>query len=331
MCLDLGTTAGRELAGRLCDSADVLIENMRPGVMDRLGLGYEELSARNARLVYASATGAGREGPRASRPSLDIVGQAFSGVVAHTGTPETGPLPVGSAIADHGGAVWLAYGVMTALYARERTGRGQRVETSLLGSMMGLQQWELSHFFLTGVDSGQGGRGHPLAKGAWRVFRAADGYFAMAGITEPRWEPLCTALGCTDLMSDERFATPLARLEFTDSLNAVLEQEFSRYSLEELLPMLDAADQVVAAVMDYAALADDEQVQSNGYVAEVHAPTGEPLRMVGVPVRLSETPGSIRTLPAELGAHTVEVLGELGLKDSEIAALFASGVAGTAV
>ena len=331
MCVNLATAEGGEIARKLTDRADVLIENMRPGVLARLGLGYEALAERNPRLVYASATGAGSRGPRALRPSLDLVGQAASGLVAHTGTVETGPLPVGSAIADHAGAVWLAYGTMLALFARERTGRGQHVETSLLGSMMALQAWELSHFFLTGDEPGPAGLGHPLARGAWRLFRAADGHFALAGITQPRWPLLCQALGRQDLHDDPRFATAESRLEQTDELNRELEAEFARWPLIELVAKLEAADQVVSPVASYTDLAErDPQVAENGYIAQIDSAFG-PLRMVGIPVGLSETPGGIRTLPAELGAHTAEILAELGYSDAEVARVLASGIAGPEV
>jgi crotonobetainyl-CoA:carnitine CoA-transferase CaiB-like acyl-CoA transferase len=330
MCLDLSTARGIEIALALVDLADVLIENMRPGVLDRLGLGYDVVSRRNPRLIYASATGAGPRGRRATRPSLDLVGQAVSGIVAHTGTRETGPLPVGSAIADHGGAIWLAYGVLLALYARERTGKGQHVQTSLLGSMMALQAWELSHFFLTGEEPSPAGRGHPLARGAWRVYSAADGFFVLAGVTEARWPGLCRAIGRDDLTADPRFATALQRLEYTEDLNAVLEDEFRSWPLGKLMEALETVDQVAAPVLDYTALAEDEQVQENGYIQVLANSGDEPLRMVGIPVSLSKTPGAIRSLPPELGEHTAEILMELGYNDEDIARLVEDGVAGPA-
>ena len=171
-CFNLRTPEGLAAAKRLVATADVVVENLRGGALERLGLGYEALSAEHPRLVYASASGWGPKGPRATMASVDIIAQGAGGSVAHTGTPETGPLPTGVALADHAGAVFLALGIMFALYGRERTGRGQRVDTSLFGSQLGMQAWEFSHYLLDRGELPMGGKGHALARAVWHVFDA---------------------------------------------------------------------------------------------------------------------------------------------------------------
>jgi len=330
MCVDLTRPEGVTLVLELLQDADVLLENMRPGVLDRRGLGYEALQAELPRLIYASATGYGPVGPRAHLASLDIVGQAAGGMVAHTGTEETGPLPVGAAIADHGGALWLAYGILAALYGREKTGRGQRVHTSLLGSQIGLQAWEMSHYMLTGQESGRGGTGHPLARGGWRVFAAKDGHFALAGVTDERWQGLCQALGVPELASDPRFNSSMGRLENSDELLATLEPVFAAKPVRELVEALEDSDQIVAMVMNYADLYEDEQAKANGYITWLQTVDNGELPMVGSPVHLSETPTSIRSIPPDLDANTVEILHGLGRTDEEIAALYEARIVGPA-
>lgn len=328
MTVNLTTERGREIVRQLVLESDVLIENMRPGVLAKFGLGYDDLKDQNPRLVYASATAYGLKGPRSSLPSLDIVAQAAGGLVAHTGTEETGPLPAGTAIADHVGAIWLAYGVMLALFARAQSGQGQRVDSSLLGSQMATQAWEMNHFLLSGVEPSRGGPSHALARGPWRVFRAKDGWFAIGGITDARWPRLCAAIGAESLVEDPRFAASDVRLQNSDELNAELGNRFEELPLEKLINLLEAADQVAAPVMSYADLANDPTVRANGYLVEFASPDGLTLPMLGIPIGLSRTPGSIRTAPPGRDAHTAEVLADLGLDSNEIAELFNAGVVG---
>jgi crotonobetainyl-CoA:carnitine CoA-transferase CaiB-like acyl-CoA transferase len=328
MCVDLTRPEGVALIREILEDADVLLENMRPGVLDRRGLGYDSLKVELPRLIFASATGYGPVGPRAHLASLDIVGQAAGGVVAHTGTEETGPLPAGAAIADHGGALWLAYGILAALFAREKTGRGQRVQTSLLGSQIGLQAWEMSHYMLTNQESGRGGTGHPLARGGWRVFAAKDGHFALAGVTDQRWQGLCQALDVPELAADPRFNSAMGRLENGDDLLATLEPIFASRPVRELVKALEDTDQIVAMVMNYADLCADEQARANGYISSLQTVDYGELPMVGSPVHLSETPASIRSRPPDLDANTVEILHGLGRTDEEIAAMYGDKLVG---
>ena len=327
-CLNLQDEAGLAAAKRLVATADVLIENLRGGVLDRLGLSYAALRDEHPRLIYASASGWGPKGPQATMASVDIIAQAAGGAVAHTGTEGTGPLPTGVALADHAGAVFLALGVMFALYGRERSGRGQMVQTSLFGSQLGMQAWELSHFLLSGEAMGQGGKGHPLAGGIWHIFDAKDGSFALTWVTDERFEALCEIIGRPDLPTDERFASTGDRLDHRGAVYSELQAAFGEWRLSDLLERFEATDQVYSKVNDYGDLASHPQALANEYVTSFMSEDRGELPMLGFPMGLSETPASVRSRPPELDEHTAEVLLELGYEAEAVAALFASGAAG---
>lgn len=331
MCLDLKKAEGREIAFRLASESDVLVENMRSGVLDKFGLGYDAIRAANPRIIYASGSSYGPAGPRSGEASLDIVAQAAGGLVAHTGTPETGPLPAGSAIADHAGALWLSWGIMVALFERERSGRGQRVQSSLLGSQIGLQAWELSHFLLTGDEPPQSGHGHPLARGPWKVFAARDGHFAMGGVTDARWAGLCQAIGRPELVADPRFASAPERLANTDELVGLLQAHFQTMPTDDLVTSLEASGQVVSPVVNYSGLRMDPQVIENAYLTALPTEEFGDLPMVGMPVTFSESPGEIRSRPPDVDSHTSEILRELGYGEEAIARLYTERIAGAEV
>ncbi len=327
-CLNLRKPEGLAAAKRLVATADVLVENLRGGVLERLGLDYETLAAAHPRLIYASASGWGPEGPLKTVAGVDIIAQAAGGMVWHTGTPESRPLPAGVALADHVGAVFLALGVMFALYGRERTGRGQRVDTSLFGSQIAMQAWEFSHALLDPGELSMAGKGHPLARGVWHVFDAVDESFVLAWVSDDRFAGLCEAMGWDDLGKDTRFRTAIGRLGNHDALYAALRDGFREWPWAELERRFKATDQVYTKVNSYADVASHPQALANDYVTSFESAEYGPLPMVGFPIRLSETPASVRSRPPDLDAHTAEVLVELGYSDEEIGALFASRAAG---
>ena len=260
--------------------------------------------------------------------SVDIIAQGAGGSVAHTGTPETGPLPTGVALADHAGAVFLALGIMFALYGRERTGRGQRVDTSLFGSQLGMQAWEFSHYLLDRGELPMGGKGHALARAVWHVFDAADGSFVLAWVTDARFAALCEVMGWDDLGKDARFASAPGRVEHNDELYAALRDGFREWSWAELRARFEATDQVFSKVNAYSDLASHPQALANDYVTSFESAEYGALPMVGFPIGLSETPASVRSRPPHLDEHTTEVLSELGYSGEEIGAMFGSGAVG---
>ncbi|OGO49966.1 MAG: hypothetical protein A2148_07645 [Chloroflexi bacterium RBG_16_68_14] len=328
LALDLKHPKGREVLLRLARQADVFLTNFRPGVCERLGIGYAEVSKANPRLVYARASGYGREGPEAGAGSFDILGQARGGLMAITGEPDGLPKNVGAPIADQAGGMLAVIGILAALWHRERTGEGQQVDVSLLGTVMALQSFNITNYLF----SGELPRRFPRAGFTpfWNVYRGCDGrYFAIGILLDRCWPELCEAIGRPALEHDERFASYLGRVrEHADELIAVLDEAFAQRPADEWVRILNGCGIYSALVQDYAEVASDPQVLANGYIEEVPRPQGPPVRMVATPVQLSKTPARIRGLAPELGQHTEEALLEAGYTWEEIEALRREGVIG---
>jgi len=319
--LNLKTEEGRRIAYRLAEGSDVAAHNFRPGVAERLGIGYEDLRRVNPRIIYAHASGWGTRGPKAELPCFDITAQARGGLISVTGEPDGYPLPAGAAVADYAGAVNLALAIIAALYARERTGVGQKVEVSLLGAQVAMQSWQLQYFLLSGEDPGRAGRGGTYLPTIWRVFKTADGYAVIGGMPENRWPGFCQAVGIPELAADPRFESFFVRRVHLDELYAILEPVFEDRTTAEWLEVLEAVDTVCAPVATYADVACDPQVLENGYIVEVDHPQLGRIPMVAHAVQLSETPSRLAAAAPELGQHTEEVLLELGYTWEQIAAL----------
>lgn len=328
VCLDLRTPEGRDLALRLGEGSDVVVENFRPGTMEAWGLGYDAFRSRNARVIYARATGWGSKGPMAGLPSFDQIAQAYSGFAQHSGggpghRPEI-PYP---GIADQTGGMNLALGIMTALFVRERTGTGQKVEVSLLGTQLALQAPELLHYLHFSQERPREFRASPTVG----QYECADGEWVMVvGIDQKFWPRLLTALGRDDLEHDSRFARGYGRWTNRHELEPILEGVFRSNTSSHWLARLREADVPASLVFDYAALAGEEQPLANGYIVEQDHPRFGRQRIVGLHIQLSETPGAPGTPAPELGAHTRETLLGLGLTAEQIDRLEASGVAGPA-
>jgi crotonobetainyl-CoA:carnitine CoA-transferase CaiB-like acyl-CoA transferase len=324
LTVDLKKPEGVEIVRRLADGADVFVQNFRQGVAARLGLDAATLRARNPRLVYASATGYGPLGPDSGDPSFDYLGLARSGIMMSAGEPDDEPLAIAGGIADQMGAVMLAYGVLAALLAREKTGQGQEVDASHLGSMAWLQGLGLSARLMLGRALPRTPRkfaNNPL----WNHYKCADGeWIALAMIQGDRyWANICNVLGIPDAGRDPRFATMIDRMMNAGDCIAILDATFATRPRAEWLEVLrKGGDFIVSVVNSVDQLPDDVQVQANRYVTQFEHPAFGATKVVGIPIGLSETPGSLRRPAPEFGQHTEEILTEvLGYSWEEVGRL----------
>jgi crotonobetainyl-CoA:carnitine CoA-transferase CaiB-like acyl-CoA transferase len=328
ICLDLKQPAGREVLLRLVETADIFHNNMRPGVLRRLGLTYAAMRARNPRIIVSNATGWGHLGPDAEAElgSMDILAQARGGIMSTTGTPETGALPVGVPFADHVGAITSAYGMMVALWERAQSGEGQEVNTSLYGSQLCIQGFNITAAMWSQRDPGL----VPLAERRphWSSYECADGGLLMLGGGTPDrwWSDFCEVLGCPEL-GEGNYTRNASDRAWRRDTRARIETIFRTRTRDEWMATLSPRF-LVQPVRSYVEIGQDPQAWANGYLVEVPREGAEPLPTVGVPVHLSRTPGSVRHLAPQLGEHTEQVLIEGGYSWDEIAALRDAGAFG---
>ncbi len=322
--LHLKTEEGREIARKLIPWADVMVHNFRPGAMEKLGLGYDDARALNERIVYGHASGWGAKGPKANHPAFDIAAQARSGLMSMTGEEDGGPLPAGVAIADYVGAMNLALAVVAALYARQVTGGGQKVETSLYGSQIAAQAWELQYYMLSNRLK-RAGRGHAYLPTIWRTFRTQDGWAVVGGVGDDRWPAFCAAVGMPELQHDARFSNAGTRKDNLDALYELLDDKFLVKTTDEWIALLEAHDMICAPVLDYSELIQDPQALANEYVLTVEHPSNGPTQIVGFPWKFSETPAHAAPAAPELGQHTEEILLSLGYTWEQIGAFRDAG------
>ena len=328
LAIDLKHPNGREVFLRLARDADVFLTNFRAGVGERLGIGYKDVSQVNPRIIYTQASGSGREGPEAEVGSFDILGQARGGLMAVTGEPDAPPKNVGAPIADQVGGMMAVVGILAALVHRERTGEGQEVDISLLGSVMALQSFNITNYLFSGDLPLRFPRAGftPF----WNVYRCSDGKcFAIGMLLNRGWPEICEVIGRPELLDDERFASYRGRVrDHAPELIAILDDVFAQRPAEEWVRTLNERGVFCTPVQDYEAISRDPQVLANGYIVDVERPDGPPVRMVATPVQLSKTPTRIRGLAPELGQHTEEVLIEAGFSWEEIDALRGEGAIG---
>ena len=326
--LDLKAAAGREVFYRLVRDFDVVISNFRPGVVERLGVDYEHLVPYNPAIISVTASGLGRRGPDAEQAVVDLTGQARSGYLALTALEDGSPRYVGNhALADQVGATMLAYGTVLAVLARERQGVGQDVDVSQLGSMLAFQSLALNNFLLMGAEPKPATRDAPLNP-LFHVYRAGDGqWLSLACIHFARhWAPLCGAMGLAEVAD---LAPPDASQEGRARGRRIVElltEKFASDGRDAWLEKLRRADVVCAPVSDYPALARDPQVEANELIVTLEHPAVGPVQQVGVPVKLSKTPGAPRSTAPEHGQHTEEVLLAAGFSWDEIGRLREQGV-----
>ncbi len=316
--VDYHHSEGKELLLKLGEKCDVVVENFRPGAADALGLGYEAFKARNPRIVYASNSAFGEEGPMARAAGFDIHGQAMGGLMSVTGNDE-GAYQVGAAIADQLAGLTLVSAILGALLARERQGFGQKVSTSLYGCQLALQAWEVARYAMTRELPGKGFNSHPTIRKlgtAWGAYATKDGYIALDNMRGPQWQKLSRVLGLPDPGEGSVYALP--------DVGAHLEQiktTLKSRTTAEWMEAFHADDIHIAKVHTYEDIVDDPQARANGYVEEVPDGDGNEYTILGSPIRFSETPAKFRHMPPALGEHTGQVLGEFGFDAAEIARL----------
>lgn len=322
IALDLKDPDGRALAQRLCADADVVVENFRPGVAERLGIDFETLRADNPGLVYVSISGFGRTGPDRDRPALDLVLQGAAGVMDRQGG-DGPPRPIVITVADCYAASLAIQGVLAALLARARDGEGQRVDVTLFEAVLAIQTYR--------VVTGAGEQPQlPAASDAvpYQAFETADGWVTIAAVTERSWGALCDALGLERIRDDPRFATNGARVTHQRELLGLLAAELARHATDALLELLDAAGVPCGRVRRVEDLFFDAGVVENELIVEIDHPTAGPVWTLGVPFRLAGTPLTVRRPAPLLGQHTDELLAEAGVAPAEIERLRSRGALG---
>jgi len=324
--LDLQTPAGRGLFLRLAEKADVVIENFRPGVMARLGLGHEQLRERNPRLIYAAVSGFGQTGPYAHRPAYDAVIQAMGGIMSLTGEEGGPPVRVGVSIGDIAAALCTVIGILAALHSRSTTGQGQMVDVAMLDCQLGILENAIARYFVSGQVPTRLGTRHPSIT-PFQAFDTADGALVVAIGNDKLWAAFCQAVGRGDLLADARFSTNDLRTQNHAALEPLMQAVFRERPTDWWLAELERAGIPCGPINTIDRLAADPQVAAREMIQEVLDPIAGPMKMAGVPIKHSATPGGIAGPAPALGEHTDEVLARLlGMSPEAIARLRDEGV-----
>jgi crotonobetainyl-CoA:carnitine CoA-transferase CaiB-like acyl-CoA transferase len=309
--LDLKDAGQRETARRLALSADVVLENFRPGVMAKLGLGYDNLSRDKPSLVYCSVSAFGQSGPRSREGGFDLTVQAMSGVMSVTGEADGPPVKCGVPISDFGAGLYAAFAIVSALHKARRDGTGDCIDVSMLGATLGMAALQTSEYFGTGRDPVKLGSAHPR-NAPYQAFKAADGYFAMAAGNDRLWQAACASIARGDLAEDARFRTTSLRAKNQAALRSILEQEFGRRSVDELLKLFADAGVPCAPINTYSQVLQDPQVQHMQWVQPLQLPGGSETVTFVSPLKMRGERFGVHRRPPALGEHTREILAELG-------------------
>jgi formyl-CoA transferase len=311
--LDLTNNDDRAVFMTLAQTADVVVESFRPGVSKRLGVDYAAVSAVNPRIVYASISGFGQTGPYADRPGFDLIAQGMSGVMSVTGEPNASPVKCGVPIADLSVGLFAVNGILAALIARGKTGRGQYIDTSLFDSALAMSVWETTELWASGETPRAMGSAHRLSA-PYQAFRTSDGYITLAALTQQQWNALCATLGRESLATDARFETNAARLANRAALVAEIESALGTRTTAEWVEQLLVAGVPSGPIYNFAQVFQDPHTHARRMIEDVDHPVAGRVHTLGFPLKMSDTPPTVRRPPPLLGEHSAEIRKELGLE-----------------
>ena len=317
VALDLRSDAGREIFKKLVSSSDVMVQNFRPGTLQRMGLSYSDLQPIRPELIYCSISGFGNTGPYSHRGGFDLVAQGMSGLMSFTGMPDSPPVKVGVPITDLNAGMYSAYGILTAYIHRLKTGEGQEVDASLIESGIAYTFWESASYFNTGQVPEPLGSAHRLSA-PYQALRTEDGHMNLGAANQRTWEAFCRAVGLEDLLNDERFTTNTDRKAREKELADLLEETLSTQPTSYWVDLLEEAGVPAGPIYNLGQVYNDPHVQARNMVVELEDPRLGVIKHIGVPVKLSGTPGSIRHRAPDLGEHSREVLLEAGYTPAEV-------------
>ena len=328
IAIDLSKPKGREVLLKLTETADVLIENFRPGTMQKLGLDYEVVKARNPRIVMCSVSGFGQSGPYAHRPALDVIVQGMGGMLSITGEPGRGPVRPGASIGDITSALFATIAIQSALLERHNSGEGQYIDISMLDCQVAIMENAFMRYFTLGQTPQRIGTRHPSST-PFQAFQTADGHVVVAimGGSTDQWPLFCAAIDHVELIDDERYTTGWSRTQHYDELIPVIEEVMRQKTTSEWVELLSDMGVPVGPVQDIAEVANDPQVNHREMFVELPHPVLGQVKFTGNPIKMSRTPSGPRRVPPQLGEQTSEVLtADVGLSPEDVAELFNEGV-----
>jgi crotonobetainyl-CoA:carnitine CoA-transferase CaiB-like acyl-CoA transferase len=326
IALNLKLPAAQEALKRMVARADVVTENYRKGTMEKLGLGYETLKKINPGLIYCSISGYGRTGPYAEKGGYDLIAQGMSGLMGVTGEPGRAPAKSGGPVCDINAGLLGALGIVSAYVHRLKTSEGQLVDTSLFEAGIQQMYWQVAIYFATGEVPGPTGSAHILSA-PYQAFRAADGWLNIGGANQANWERMCRVLGARDWLEDPRFRSNADRMKNLEALVPLMNARLKDHKVDELIKALEAEGVPCGRINSIADVAADPQAIAREMVVELEHPRAGRTRALGLPIKLSRTPGKVSRPAPVLGQHTREVLEEFGFSRAEIDALVESGAA----
>jgi len=325
--LNLKTGKGKDMLKELVRKVDVIVENYRPGTMEKLGLGYEALKEINPRLIYAASSGFGHSGPYSQKPAYDILAQAMGGMMSITGWPGSAPTRVGISLGDITASLFTAIGINAALYQREKTGLGQKIDVAMLDSQVAILENALVRYQAEGRSPEPLGNRHPTIA-PFQAYQASDDYFVVAVGNDNLWQTFCTALDRTDLLADNRFTSNKLRTEHVEELNALLEQTFITRTAQQWLDLFEQVRIPCAPINDVERVMHDPQVLARNMIVEVEDAVAGKVKIAGNPIKMTSLPEEKqRAKVPEVGEHNQEIyMNYLGLTEQELDRLKQDGV-----